>query len=119
MIGGPALVVWVSPTEEELFKVCHAHAPPNCTHGLIDRQKYNPELQKRSLEGREQRQEEFNQFVGKLKDYSKHPTKPIWVVAKEEEDKMRADKAAEQRRVAEEIQRRRDEIRRHAMGVEK
>ncbi|MCJ1278647.1 assembly factor cbp4 [Puttea exsequens] len=101
MIGGPALVVWVSPTEEELFK------------------KYNPELQKRSLEGREQRQEEFNQFVGKLKDYSKHPTKPIWVVAKEEEDKMRADKAAEQRRVAEEIQRRRDEIRRHAMGVEK
>jgi CBP4 len=52
-IGGPALVIWVTPTEEELFK------------------KFNPELQKRSLERREERQEEFNTFVAQLKEYSK------------------------------------------------
>lgn len=44
---------WVSPSEEELFL------------------KYNPELQKRSLENRKGRQEDFDNFVGKLKEYSK------------------------------------------------
>ena len=52
-IGGPALIYYVSPTEEEIF------------------QKYNPELQKRSLENRLDRQREFDDFVGKLKEYSK------------------------------------------------
>jgi len=52
-IGGPALVIWVSPTEEELF------------------QKYNPELQKRSLENRLQKQEDFDHFAMKLREYSK------------------------------------------------
>ena len=52
-IGGPALIYWVSPTEEELFK------------------KYNPELQKRSLENRQRKQEDFEHFVGNLKEYSK------------------------------------------------
>lgn len=52
-IGGPALVYYVSPTEEELFL------------------KYNPELQKRSLENRLQKQQDFDDFVGKLKEYSK------------------------------------------------
>jgi hypothetical protein len=41
------------PTEEEL------------------RSRYNPELLKRSLEGREERQQEFDQFVTRLKEYSK------------------------------------------------
>jgi hypothetical protein len=52
-IGGPALVIWVSPTEEELFK------------------KFNPDLQKRALERRTERQEEFDTFVKQLKEYSK------------------------------------------------
>jgi hypothetical protein len=43
----------VQPTEEELF------------------QRYNPELQKRSLEGRLQREQEFDEFVRKLKEYAK------------------------------------------------
>lgn len=41
------------PSEEELFK------------------KYNPDLQKKSLENRQQKQEEFDHFVNKLKEYSK------------------------------------------------
>lgn len=52
-IGGPALVYYVSPTEEELFK------------------RYNPDLQKRSLENRNRKQQEFDDFVGHLKEYSK------------------------------------------------
>jgi hypothetical protein len=52
-VGGPAFTYWLTPTEEELFK------------------KYNPELQKKSLENRQQKQEEFDQFVTKLKEYSK------------------------------------------------
>ncbi|KAF3765105.1 hypothetical protein M406DRAFT_322881, partial [Cryphonectria parasitica EP155] len=52
-IGGPALTYYVSPTEEELFK------------------KYNPDLQKKSLERRTERQQEFDVFVSKLKEYSK------------------------------------------------
>jgi hypothetical protein len=52
-IGGPALIYYVSPSEEELFL------------------KYNPELQKRSLENRIQKQQDFDDFVGKLKEYSK------------------------------------------------
>jgi len=43
----------VQPSEEELFL------------------RYNPELQKRSLENRIGKQEDFDAFVGKLKEYSK------------------------------------------------
>lgn len=35
------------------------------------RQRYNPELQKRSLENRREKQQDFDNFVGKLKEYSK------------------------------------------------
>lgn len=52
-IGGPAFVYWISPSEEELFL------------------RYNPELQKRSLENRIGKQQDFDKFVEKLKDYSK------------------------------------------------
>jgi hypothetical protein len=45
--------MWLTPTEEELFK------------------KYNPELQKRSLERRDQTQAEFDAYVNKLKEYSR------------------------------------------------
>ncbi|OCL02632.1 CBP4-domain-containing protein [Glonium stellatum] len=95
-IGGPALVWYVSPTEEELFK------------------RYNPELQKRSLENRKERQEDFDKFVTNLKEYSKSD-KPIWTVAKEAEEKNRREAAAkmreEQQALAAGIERRRQEIR--------
>lgn len=52
-VGGPAFTYWISPSEEEL------------------RSRYNPDLLKRSIEGREERQQEFNEFVNKLKEYSK------------------------------------------------
>lgn len=43
-----------------------------------DSQRYNPELQRRSLERRQEKQEEFDHFVNKLKEYSKSdkPSKP-------------------------------------------
>ncbi|KAF2116588.1 hypothetical protein BDV96DRAFT_572461 [Lophiotrema nucula] len=54
-IGGPALVMYVSPTEEELIA------------------KYNPDLQKRARdpELRYQKQKEFDDFVCRLKEASK------------------------------------------------
>ena len=78
-------------------------------------QRYNPELQKRSLENREQKQQDFDDFVNKLKKYSKSD-KPIWAAAAEDEERMRANKAEEQQRIAEEIQKRRDEIKRQPIG---
>ncbi len=66
------------PSEEELFL------------------KYNPELQKRSLENRYQKQKDFDDFVNRLKEYSKSD-KPIWEVQaqaeklkKKEEKRRRA-----------------------------
>lgn len=47
------MIYYVTPTEEELFM------------------RYNPELQRRSLERRKEKQEDFDQFVGRLKQYSK------------------------------------------------
>ncbi|KAI4184741.1 MAG: hypothetical protein L6R41_004536 [Letrouitia leprolyta] len=92
-IGGPALIYYVQPTDEELFK------------------RYNPELQKRSLENRKERQQDFDNFVNKLKEYSKSD-KPIWEVAAADEARTRANTLEEQRRQEAEIQRRRDEIKR-------
>jgi len=67
------------------------------------------------LENREQKQQEFDNFVNKLKEYSKSD-KPIWAAAAEDEARMRANNVEEQRKIAEEIQKRRDEIRRHSIG---
>lgn len=52
-MGGPYLVIYVTPTEEELFK------------------RYNPDLQRRSLENRQARQQDFDTFTSRLKEYSK------------------------------------------------
>ena len=54
----------------------------------------------------------------KLKEYSKSD-KPIWAAAAEDEARMKANIAEEQQRIAAEIQKRRDEIRRHAISEEK
>ncbi|PVH98379.1 CBP4-domain-containing protein [Periconia macrospinosa] len=95
-IGGPALVWYVSPTEEEIFK------------------KYNPELQKRALAQRKQREEEFESFVAQLKDAAKSD-KPIWTAQKEQEKKQSERNAQrlrdERDALAAEAERRRAEIR--------
>jgi len=91
-IGGPALIIYVTPTEEELFL------------------KYNPELQKRSLENRIGKQQDFDNFVGRLKEYSKSD-KPIWEAAAEAEKLSRDGKIAEQVKLMEEMQQRKEEIR--------
>lgn len=57
--------MWLTPTDEELF------------------QKYNPELQKRSLERRYERQKEFDDFVTKLKEYSKSDKPSVYRIANE------------------------------------
>ncbi|ORY12297.1 hypothetical protein BCR34DRAFT_482812 [Clohesyomyces aquaticus] len=98
-IGGPALVMYVTPTEEEIFK------------------RYNPDLQKRALATRESRQQDFEDFVQQLKEASKSD-KPIWVVQKEM-DKLRAEKAKERLReevaaAAAEAERRKAEVRESA-----
>lgn len=91
-IGGPAFVYWVSPTEEELFL------------------KYNPELQKRSLESRFGKEQNFDNFVGKLKEYSKSD-KNIWDVAAEAQKKSKDGTIAEQAKLMKEMQDQKDEIR--------
>lgn len=52
-VGGPWLTLKLTPTEEEL------------------RSRYNPDLLKKSIEGREEREQEFDEFVTRLKAYSK------------------------------------------------
>ena len=88
------------------------------TEARVDeKQRYNPELQKRSLENREQKQQDFENFVNKLKEYSKSD-KPIWAAAAEDEARIKANNVEEQRRIAAEIQKRRDEIKRHSISLE-
>ncbi|KAL2181018.1 uncharacterized protein P884DRAFT_266840 [Thermothelomyces heterothallicus CBS 202.75] len=95
-VGGPAFTRWVQPTDEELF------------------QRYNPELKKRSLERRVERQQEFDDFVTKLKEYSKSD-KPIWTVqAEAEKERAKQASIAESLKLAEEVKARREAIRREA-----
>lgn len=70
-IGGPALIYYVTPTEEELFLVSFFEFRVKEAHLLIHLKRYNPELQRRSLERRQEKQEDFDNFVGRLKEYSK------------------------------------------------
>lgn len=52
-VGGPAFVQWVRPSDEELVK------------------RYSPELQKRSAEQGDRKAQEFDDYVTKLKEWSK------------------------------------------------
>jgi hypothetical protein len=94
-VGGPLFTAWISPSEEEI------------------RAKYNPELRQRSIEGKAAREAEFDQFVTKLKEYSKSD-KPIWIVQKEEEEKRRAEALAASRARDREADARREEMRKQA-----
>ena len=114
----------MTPTEAELFS------------------RYNPDLQRRSLENRVGKQEDFNKFVAQLKEYSKSdkpstslgltqegvhisqdltglthlPT--VWEVAAEEDARRKREgvESAEQqkRREFREAEARREELRRHS-----
>ncbi|KAH7019979.1 hypothetical protein EDB80DRAFT_701998 [Ilyonectria destructans] len=97
-VGGPAFTMWLTPTEEEL------------------RSKYNPELRKKSLENVEEKQQEFDDFVMRLKEYSKSD-KPIWIVVKEEEERRRKAELAAVKASKKETDARREEMRREA-GLE-
>ncbi|CAK7562904.1 MAG: Assembly factor cbp4 [Sporothrix epigloea] len=94
-IGGPMLTMYVMPTDEELF------------------QKYNPDLQKRSLERREERQAEFNDWLQNLKRQSQI-NKPIWIVQEEEAQAAREAKRSETLRLAEEAKTQREAMRKEA-----
>uniref|UniRef100_A0A0D2XGT3 Cytochrome b mRNA-processing protein 4 n=1 Tax=Fusarium oxysporum (strain Fo5176) TaxID=660025 RepID=A0A0D2XGT3_FUSOF len=87
-VGGPAFTMWLTPTEEEL------------------RSRYNPELRKKSLENREERQQEFDDFVTRLKEYSKSD--------KQEEERKRKAAAAAAKASQKDADTRREEMRREA-----
>jgi len=96
-VGGPALMYYVTPTEGELFK------------------RFSPELQKHNLENRERRQRDYEDFVGKLKEYSKSD-KPIWEAAAEAQAKAREELIQRQAVDAESANRMREEMRAQALG---
>lgn len=97
-VGGPALTYWVVPTEEEL------------------RARYNPDLLRKSIEGRAEREAEFNDFVTRLKAYSKSD-KPIWTVIKEEEERQKRREATSTKELAREAEARREAMRKE-VGLE-
>ncbi|KAI1766753.1 CBP4-domain-containing protein [Hypoxylon sp. FL1150] len=94
-VGGPALVMWVQPTDEELFK------------------KYNPELQKKSLERRYEKQKDFDDFVVRLKEYSKSD-KPIWTVREEAERQKKEEMLRQDFLDAEEARARKEALRKES-----
>ncbi|KAI0142033.1 hypothetical protein BJ166DRAFT_540576 [Pestalotiopsis sp. NC0098] len=94
-VGGPAFVFWVQPTDEELFK------------------RYSPELQKKSLERRHERQQEFDDFVNQLKDFSKSD-KHIWTVQEEAARAYRAERLREDAKNAEDAKAQKEAMRRES-----
>ncbi|ODM21077.1 Assembly factor cbp4 [Aspergillus cristatus] len=97
-VGGPALVQSIRPTDEELFK------------------RYNPELQKRSLEEGDRRAQEFDAYVNRLKEWSKSD-KSIWFAAKEQEQ-QRTQQAVDTPRTKanDEARIQREEMRKELLG---
>ncbi|RDA93835.1 hypothetical protein CP533_6409 [Ophiocordyceps camponoti-saundersi (nom. inval.)] len=95
MAGGPALTMYLMPTEDEL------------------RKRYNPDLRKKSIETREEREQDFDEFVTRLKTYSKSD-KPIWVAMKEDEQRRKLAALEAGKTQQREADARRDEMRREA-----
>ncbi|KAF7587898.1 assembly factor cbp4 [Aspergillus hancockii] len=96
-VGGPALVQSIRPTDEELFK------------------RYNPELQKRSLEEGDRRAQEFDDYVNRLKQWSKSD-KSIWVAAAEQQEQMRSQAAMQRTQAKDEAKLQREEMRKELLG---
>lgn len=122
-IGGPAMVQALRPSDEELVK------------------RYSPELKKRSQEQGTAKEQEFDDYVKKLKEWSKSDkssmfadrnmvslvllwnrwanasiTSPVWFAAKEEADAKQAVIDAQRRRAKEEAQVQREEMRKEMLG---
>ncbi|PGH10555.1 hypothetical protein AJ80_07501 [Polytolypa hystricis UAMH7299] len=97
-IGGPLFVESIRPTDEELFS------------------RFNPDLQKRNLETRHQRQEDFDIFVTQLKEHAKSD-KSIWYALKDAEaQRKREENAQQQHREADESQKQKEAIRKELAG---
>ncbi|KAJ5474320.1 hypothetical protein N7475_003886 [Penicillium sp. IBT 31633x] len=97
VIGGPALVEYVRPSDEEL------------------RKRYNPDLQKRSAEQGDRRAQEFDDYVNKLKEWSKSD-KSIWYAAQEEIDNKRAVLEAKRAQEKEQTRTQQEEMRQEMLG---
>ncbi|KAK1141804.1 Assembly factor cbp4 [Aspergillus melleus] len=96
-VGGPAFVQSIRPTDEELFK------------------RYNPELQKRSMEEGDRRAQEFDDYVNRLKQWSKSD-KSIWYAAQEQQEQKRNDISAQKSQAKEEAKTQREEMRKELLG---
>ncbi|KAL3473516.1 assembly factor cbp4 [Aspergillus californicus] len=97
IVGGPALVTKIRPTDEELV------------------QRYNPELRKRSLEEGDKRAQEFDEYVTRLKQWSKSD-KSIWFAAKEMEEKQRAEQDTQRNQAKDDAKIQREEMRKEMLG---
>ncbi|CAG8027714.1 unnamed protein product [Penicillium nalgiovense] len=97
VIGGPALVEYIRPSDEEL------------------RKRYNPDLQKRAAEQGDRRAQEFDDYVHKLKEWSKSD-KSIWYAAQEELDQKRAVLEAKRAQEKEQTRTQREEMRKEMLG---
>ncbi|KAJ5502623.1 hypothetical protein N7463_005497 [Penicillium fimorum] len=97
VVGGPALVEYIRPTDEEL------------------RSRYNPDLRKRSTEQGERRAQEFDDYVNKLKHWSKSD-KSIWYAAQEELDQKQAALEAQRVQEKEQTRTQREEMRKEMLG---
>jgi len=71
-IGGPLIMYYVTPSEGELFK------------------RFSPDLQKRNLEMRPERERHYKDFAGKMIEYSKSD-KPIWAAEEDARRKVREE----------------------------
>ncbi|CAG7924853.1 unnamed protein product [Penicillium olsonii] len=96
-VGGPAFVEWIRPTDEEL------------------RKRYNPELRQRSEQQGDRRAQEFDDYVGKLKEWSKSD-KSIWYAAQEERDRKQAAIDAQRTQAKEQTKTQREEMRKEMLG---
>ncbi|KAG5933181.1 hypothetical protein E4U59_007024 [Claviceps monticola] len=97
-VGGPLLTMRLMPAEGEL------------------RSRYNPDLLKKSNDEREERQEDFDVFVKRLKEYSRSD-KPIWTVMAEEEERQKKAALSAARAQRREADMQREQMRREA-GLE-
>lgn len=88
---------YVTPAEGELFK------------------RFNPDLQKRNLELREQRIKNQEEFVAQLKEYSKS-NKSIWVAAAEAQAKAKEEMILRESEDKALQERMREEMRAQAQG---
>ncbi|CAL5868971.1 uncharacterized protein PFLUO_LOCUS3199 [Penicillium psychrofluorescens] len=96
-VGGPLFVQSIRPTDEELVK------------------RYNPDLQKRSAEQGEQRAQDFENYVNKLKEWSKSD-RSIWFAAKDQQESKQAAMDTQRAKASEDARIQRDEMRKELLG---